>query len=350
MLRRPLVLMQGGAALHQPTIRDVACRAGTSVSTVSRVLTRGGPVAEETRRRVLQAIAELGFKPNALARGLVQKRTGTIGVVLQDVTNPFVSEVLRGMGDVAAVHGLQLLLANAELSLAREAAALAVLQEKQVDGVIYTSGMITPEHREIFRDLRRPVVLAATFDPTGELPGVLVDGRKGAAMALRHLADVGHRRIAVIHGPLRDHVAGLARWDGYCDGARSKGIELLPAFTAEGDYRLESGYWAMHRILNQKERPTAVVAASDLMAIGAMNAAMDRGLCVPRDLSVVGFDNIWMAQAVRPPLTTVAQPMYDIGATAVALLAHALGAAAPEPAVTHWIEPHIVLRKSSAAL
>ncbi|MDB4894413.1 MAG: catabolite control protein, partial [Firmicutes bacterium] len=191
--------------------------------------------------------------------------------------------------------------------------------------------------------------LAGTFDPGGEIPGVLVDGRKGAAMALRHLADIGHRRIAVIHGPLRDHVAGLPRWDGYCDGAHTTGVELLPALTAEGDYRLESGYWAMQRILNCQQPPTAVVAASDLMAIGAMNAVMDRGLRVPEDISVVGFDNIWMAQAVRPPLTTVAQPMYDIGAWAVSLLTQALGASACDAAVTHWIEPHIVLRKSAAA-
>jgi len=334
----------------QPTIRDVAIRAETSVSTVSRVLTGGGPVAEETRRRVLQAIADLGYKPNALARGLVQKRTGTIGVILPDVSNPFCAEVLRGMGDVAAKHGLHLLLVNAELSPAMEAESLAVLQEKQVDGVIYTSGTITPEHQELFRDLRRPVVLAATFDPGGQIPGVLVDSRKGAALAVQYLADLGHRRIAVIRGPLRDKVAGEPRWEGYCDGARSRGITLLPELTAEGDYRLESGYWAMDRFLNRKELPTAVVAASDLMAIGAMNAILDRGLRVPEDISVVGFDNIWMAGAVRPALTTVAQPMYDIGARAVALLAQALGESGPVEPITHWIEPNIVVRKSATAV
>ncbi|HYG58859.1 MAG TPA: LacI family DNA-binding transcriptional regulator, partial [Symbiobacteriaceae bacterium] len=161
----------------QPTIRDVARHAGTSVSTVSRVLTRQGPVAEETRRRVLDAIDELGYQPNALARGLVQKRTGTIGVVLPDVANPFCSEVLRGMGDVAAAHGFHLLLVNADLSYAKEAEGLAVLREKQVDGVIYTSGMVTPELRANFRRLKRPVALAATYDPDHEFPGVLVDSR-----------------------------------------------------------------------------------------------------------------------------------------------------------------------------
>lgn len=331
----------------EPTIRDVAIKAETSVSTVSRVLTRSGPVADETRRRVMTAIAELGYKPNALARGLVQKRTGTIGVILPDVANPFYSEVLRGMGDIAAAHGLHLLLANANLSVEKEAEGVAVLREKQVDGLIYTSGMITSRHREIFRSFKRPVVLAATYDPAGEIPAVLADSRSGAALAVQHLAALGHRRIAVIHGPLADHVAGLSRWEGYCDGARAAGVELLPELTAEGDYRLESGYWAMDRLLNQKRPPTAVVAASDLMAIGAMNAALDRGLKVPDELSVVGFDNIWLAGAVRPTLTTVAQPMYDIGAKAVALLAQALaGTGAPEP-VTQWIQPQLTVRKST---
>lgn len=331
----------------QPTIRDVAVRAGTSVSTVSRVLTRSGPVAEATHRRVLEAIAELGYKPNALARGLVQKRSGTVGVVLPDVANPFCAEVLRGMGDVAAMRGLHLLLVNADLSLVKEAEGLSVLREKQVDGVIYTSGMITPEHRRIFRELHRPVVLAATFDPEGEMPSVLVDSRRGAVLAMAHLADLGHRRIAVIHGPLRDQVAGLSRWEGYSEAAHARGITLLPELTVEGDFRLESGYVAMDRILHQAEPPTAVVVASDLMAIGAMNAIIDRGLRVPEDISVVGFDNIWMAAAVRPSLTTVAQPMYDIGATAVALLARALSETPPAPEV-HWIEPHMIIRQSSA--
>lgn len=331
----------------QPTIRDVATRAGTSVSTVSRVLTKSGPVAEDTRRRITEAIAELGYKPNALARSLVQKRTGAIGVVLPDVTNPFCAEVLRGMGDVAAMHGFHLLLVNADLSPAKETEGLAVLQEKQVDGVVYTSGAVTPALRETFRELRRPVVLAATHDPEGEFSGVLVDSRRGAAMAVQYLADLGHRRIAAITGPLRDPIAGLPRWEGYCDGARSRGFEISPGLVAEGDYQLDSGYWAMNRLLNQREVPTAVVAASDMMAIGAINAVLDRGMRVPEEISVVGFDNIWMAAAVRPALTTVAQPMYDIGAKTIGLLSKALSEAAAGEPTTLWIQPHMVNRASA---
>lgn len=332
----------------QPTIRDVALRAETSVSTVSRVLTSTGPVAAETRRRVMAAIAELGYVPNALARGLVQKRTGTIGVILPDVANPFYAEVLRGMGDIAAASGLHLLLANGELSPTKEAEGIALFQEKQVDGVIYTSGVITPDHRALFRDLRRPVVLAATCDPEGEFPGVLVESKQGAALAVQHLADLGHRRIGVIHGPLADSIAGQSRLDGYREGALSRGFELDPALMVSGDYKLESGYAAMERLLAQPSPPTALVAASDLMAIGAMNAALDRGLQVPAQLSIVGFDNIYIAGAVRPTLTTVAQPMYEIGARSVALLARIMGEGAPTEPVTQWIEPHLVVRRSTA--
>ncbi len=331
----------------QPTIRDVAKHAGTSTSTVSRVLTRQGPVADETRRRIQVAIAELGYKPNALARGLVQKRSGTMGVVLPNVANPFYAEVLRGMGDVAAAHGFNLLLVNSDLSFNKEAEGLALLREKQVDGVIYTSGVVTPAHREIFLQLRRPVVLAATCDLEGTFPGVLVDSHKGARMAMEHLADLGHRRIAVINGPQSDSIAGLERWKGYRDGAHSRGLQLSAALVAEGtDYRLETGYLTMSRILNGKEIPSAVVAACDLLAIGAMNAIIDRGLNVPSDISVVGFDNIWLAAAVRPALTTVAQPMYEIGTRAVSLLAQAV--AGQSEAVTDWIQPHLEIRTSTA--
>jgi LacI family transcriptional regulator len=213
----------------QPTIRDVARRAGTSVSTVSRVLTRQGPVAEETRRRIQEAIEALGYQPNALARGLVQKRTFTIGVVLPDVANPFCAEVLRGMGDVAAAHRFHLLLVNADLSFAKETEGINVLREKQVDGIIYTSGMVTDDHRELFHRLGRPVVLAATFDPAGRLPGVLVDSRLGAQLAMDHLISLGHRRIAVINGPATDAVAGDPRWQGYQEGAQARGITLEPS-------------------------------------------------------------------------------------------------------------------------
>lgn len=330
----------------QPTIRDVAREAETSVSTVSRVLTGQGPVADETRRRVMEAIAALGYQPNALARGLVQKRTGTIGVVLPDVANPFCAEVLRGMGDVAAAHRFHLLLVNADLSVAKEADGIAVLREKQVDGLIYTSGMVTPDHREMFHRLRRPVVLAATYDPEHEYPGVLVDSRRGAQLAMEHVLDLGHRRIAVINGPVADSVAGGPRWQGYQEAAMARGVQLAAHLVTEGDYRLESGYWAMDRILNGKELPSAVVAASDQMAIGALNAILDRGLRVPEDVSVVGFDNIWLARAVRPALTTVAQPMYDIGARAVATLAQIISEHGNP--TTQWIQPHLVIRSSTA--
>ncbi|MFZ5814282.1 MAG: LacI family DNA-binding transcriptional regulator [Bacillota bacterium] len=330
----------------QPTIREVARLARTSVSTVSRVLTRNGPVAETTRTRVLEAIEALGYQPNSVARGLVQKRTHTIGVVIPDVANPFYGEVLRGMGDVASSHGFHLLLLNADLSFMKEKECFSLLREKQVDGIVYTSGTITPEHREIFSQVARPVMLAATYDPEISLPAVLVDSRRGASIAMEHLIHQGHRRIGLITGPRTDLVAGLPRWEGYMEAAARFGVQIPPDLIAEGDYRLESGYRAMERFLDREQAPTGVVAASDLMAVGAMNAVLDRGLRVPDDISVVGFDNIAMASAVRPALTTVAQPMYDIGAGAMDRLIRSL--AGEGRAEVHWIEPALLIRQSTA--
>ncbi|MFZ5823550.1 MAG: LacI family DNA-binding transcriptional regulator [Bacillota bacterium] len=330
----------------EPTIRDVARLAGTSVSTVSRVLTRNGPVAETTRTRILEAIEALGYQPNSVARGLVQKRTHTIGVVIPDVANPYYGEVLRGMGDVASTHGFHLILLNADLSFVKEKDCFSLLREKQVDGLVYASGTITPEHREIFSQIGRPVMLASTCDAERPFPAVLVDSRQGAALAMEHLIGLGHRRIGLITGPLNDLVAGLPRWEGYVQTAARLGVELLPTQIAEGDYRMESGYQAMSRFLDQGLPPTAVAAASDLMAVGAMNAVLDRGLRVPDDISVIGFDNIAMASAVRPALTTVAQPMYEIGAIAMERLIRSVtGEEVPE---VHWIQPSLIIRQSTA--
>lgn len=329
----------------EPTIRDVARVAQTSVSTVSRFLTQKGPVAETTRQRIVEAIRSLGYQPNAVARGLVQKRTGTVGVVIPDVANPFYSEVLRGMSDVAAENQFRLLLLNADLSFEKERDCFALLREQQVDGVIYASGMVTPEHREIFQQLGRPVVLCATYDPDYPFPAVLVDSHIGGVLALEHLIELGHREIAIIRGPQADQIAGRPRWQGYESAAARAGIELRPEWVLEGDFRLESGYDAMARLLAGDRIPTAVAAGSDLMAIGAMGAVLDHGLRVPEDISVVGFDNIAMSGAIRPRLTTVGQPMYDLGARAVSLLSDAIAGQQAPP--VEWIQPSLVVRGST---
>lgn len=341
------VSADGGMPVGEPTIRDVARRAGVSVATVSRVLNGANVVAEATRERVLQAIAELGFNPNAVARSLIKRQSRIVGVVVPDIANPFFAEVARGMGDAAARLGYLVTLANSDLKGEKEIEYVRLFRSQRVDGLIYTSGTLTPGLRAALCALGRPVALAATWDPEGAWPAVLVDSYAGARLAMDHLLDLGHRRVAVICGPQEDPVSGVPRWEGYRDAARARGLELAPPYVVFGDYRWESGYRAMQQLLALPDPPTAVAAASDLMALGAVCAALDQGLAVPGDLSVVGFDNIALSGAVRPALTTVAQPMYDIGYRAMERLARAIAGEAVEPGV-EWIPPRLVVRASTA--
>ncbi|MCG0239824.1 MAG: LacI family transcriptional regulator [Firmicutes bacterium] len=333
---------------REPTIHDVARRAGVSVATVSRVLNGRGPVAEATRARVLAAVAELGYRPNAVARSLVRRRSCTVGVLVPDIANPFAAELVRGMEAEAAAHGYHIVLACSDLSIAQEVRYIGLFRERQVDGLIYTSGTVTPELQQAFAELGRPVVLAATTvtGPGPALPAVLVDSYAGARLAMEHVLSLGHRRVACLIGSLQDPIAGLPRWQGYRDAAAARGVEIPPEYVVDAGFRLEAAYEATVRLLRLRPRPTAVVAASDLMAIGAMGAAADRGLRVPEDLTVVGFDNIRLAAVVRPALTTVAQPMHEIGARAVSRLLQVLAGEQPEPLVD-WIAPRLIVRGSS---
>lgn len=332
--------------MPEPTIHDVARRARVSVATVSRVLNGHTTVAEPTRERVMEAIRHLGYRPNAVARTLVRRRSFAVGVLVPDIANPFFAEVARGMGDVAAAHGYHLILANSDGNVAKEVDFIALFRDKQVDGLIYTSGTLSPEHMAAFGRLGRPVVLAATMEPTGRVPAVLVDSLAGGRVAMEHVLGLGHRRVACIAGPAGDPIAGAPRLQGNLEVARRHGVRIPPELIIDGEFGLEAGYWAMDRLLNAQPRPTAVVAASDLTAIGALGAILDRGLRVPQDISVVGFDNITLAMAVRPRLTTVAQPMYDIGARAMGILAQIIAGRPPEPAV-QWIPPQLVARDST---
>ncbi len=302
------------------TIRDVAKEANVSVTTVSRVINNQPLVSEETRQRVLDAIDKLGFHPNAVARSLVNKKTHIVGLLIPDISNSFFSEVVRGMEDVASMHDYHVILCNTDQQLLTEARCVEVLREKQVDGLIFMSEQVTPQHESVFESSRLPVVLASTRDEHGRFPAVYVDGLNSSQAAVEHLISLGHTRIACISGPLKDLIAGKPRFDGYRQALAKFDIPFDPKLAQEGDFRFESGYRAMKRILQLPNPPTAVFAGSDEMAAGAINAALDSGLSVPGEISVVGFDNIRLAGMIRPKLTTIAQPMYEMGATAMGML------------------------------
>src|SRR5512133_1447602 len=300
------------------TIRDVAFRAGVSVTTASRVLSGSDhPVAAELRKRVLLAAHELGFTPNAFARGLSKREFRIIGLLIPDVRDPYFVEIARGAEDVASQHGHMVVLCNTDRDPAKERKYLDELRAMRA-GIILTGGGINREaHLDVLSTHSAPIVLIGRHS----LPysSVEIDNVLGAFDATSHLISLGRGSIAFIGGP---HASATAtdRLEGYRKAMTHHGIAIDESLVVESDFTTGGGATALCGLLALPKPPAAVFAASDAMAIGAMREAKRRGLFVPRDLAIAGFNDIPMAVHVDPPLTTIHLPLHQIGETAATLL------------------------------
>ncbi|WP_020615400.1 catabolite control protein A [Paenibacillus daejeonensis] len=302
------------------TIYDVAREAGVSMATVSRVVNNNPNVKPQTRKKVFEAIERLGYRPNAVARGLASKKTTTVGVVIPDISNAIFAEVARGIEDIANMYHYNIILCNADKKKDKEIRVINTLLEKQVDGLLFMGGAVTEEHIIAFKSSNVPIVLCATTDEQATIPSVDIDHEAAAFDAVSSLIAQGHKSIAMISGTLQDPANGYARFQGYKRALEQAGQAYDESLVRVGNYRYESGIEAMKYFLEMDQKPTAVFAATDEMAIGAIHSIQDYGLKVPEDISVISVDNSRMASMVRPQLTTVAQPMYDIGAVSMRLL------------------------------
>ena len=302
------------------TIYDVAREAGVSMATVSRVVNNNPNVKPQTRKKVFEAIERLGYRPNAVARGLASKKTTTVGVVIPDISNAIFAEVARGIEDIANMYHYNIILCNADKKKDKEIRVINTLLEKQVDGLLFMGGAVTEEHIIAFKSSNVPIVLCATTDEQATIPSVDIDHEAAAFDAVTSLIAQGHKSIAMISGTLQDPANGYARFQGYKRALEEAGHAYDESLVRVGNYRYESGIEAMKYFLEMDKKPTAVFAATDEMAIGAIHSIQDYGLKVPEDISVISVDNSRMASMVRPQLTTVAQPMYDIGAVSMRLL------------------------------
>ena len=300
-------------------MRDVAERAGVSITSVSHVINETRPVSDELRQRVLDAMDELGYQPNRLARSLRRGRTRTIGLIIPDSANPFFAEVARGIEDTSFEHDYNVILCNSEGSPAKERMYVDVLTAKQVDGILFVAGEVIPERIEKLLARETPVVVVDREVPGLDIDTVLTDNAKGGYLATRHLVELGHRRIACIAGP-STATPSAARVDGYVEALGEVGLERDNDLICRGDFQYGGGYRMAQELLGLVPQPTAIFACNDLMAVGALRAAAERGLEVPEDLSIVGFDDVQLASYTIPPLTTIAQPKYEIGTTAAEML------------------------------
>lgn len=302
------------------TIYDVAREAGVSMATVSRVVNNNPNVKPQTRKKVFEAIERLGYRPNAVARGLASKKTTTVGVVIPDISNAIFAEVARGIEDIANMYHYNIILCNADKRKEKEIRVINTLLEKQVDGLLFMGGVVTDEHMQAFQTATVPIVLCGTNVEGNTMAAVDIDHQQAAHDAVKLLIDKGHRRIGMISGNLQDPNNGFSRYNGYKNALEEAGVAFDESLVRIGNHRYESGIEAMKYFLELPERPTAIFSATDEMAIGAIHAAQDAGLAIPGDISVISVDNSRMASMVRPLLTTVAQPMYDIGAVSMRLL------------------------------
>ncbi|MBU5593689.1 catabolite control protein A [Amphibacillus sp. MSJ-3] len=326
------------------TIYDVAREANVSMATVSRVVNGNPNVKPATRKKVLRTIKELGYRPNAVARGLASKKTTTVGVIIPDISSMFFSELARGIDDIANMYKYNIILSNSDHNIDKEIKLINTMLEKQVDGIVYMGGRIKEEHIQQFETSPVPIVLAATVDPTLSIPSVNIDYEKAGYEATKLLIDNGHKHPAFVTG-VQETVAHELKYQGFVRALEEYNQTLNEDYVYRGDLTYTSGIKAIDHLLELKERPTSIFAVTDEVALGVIHAIQDHGLNVPNDMEIIGFDNTRLATMVRPTLSTVVQPIYDIGAVAMRLLTKYMNKEEVED--SNVILPHQIIERSS---
>jgi len=290
-------------------------------------------------------MAELNYRPNALARSLRQGKTNTLGLVLPDSANPFFAEISRSIEDKAFNKGYSVFLCNTELDTERELFYVDVLSKKQVDGIIFVAAGDQTDSLDFLVREGMPVVMIDRNVPNVQVDAVLPDHRLGGFLATQHLLKLGHTRIACIAGP-SSITPSAERITGYRNALEQANIPYDEKLVIRGDYHAQSGMDITSSILMMDPRPTAVFALNDLMALGALRAAAEAGCSVPKDLAVVGYDNLELSQYTNPPLTTIAQPKKEIGVQAVNLLVERI-AQKNRPPSRVVLPPELIVRRST---
>lgn len=326
------------------TIYDVAREANVSMATVSRVVNGNPNVKPATRKKVLNTIERLGYRPNAVARGLASKKTTTVGAIIPDISSIFFAELARGIEDIATMYNYNILLSNSDQNKDKELHLINTMLEKQVDGIVFMGGMITQEHVDQFKNAPVPVALAATIDESKTIPSVNIDYELAAYEAVKLLIDQGNVHPAFVTAQ-EETAPNEQKYQGYMRALKESGIELKESYIIKGDYSYDSGIEALNQLMDLDEKPTGIFVASDEMALGVIHGAQDRGLRVPEDVEVFGFDNTRLATMVRPTLSTIVQPMYDIGAVAMRLLTKYMNK--EEVTDQNVILPHRIIERDS---
>lgn len=296
-----------------PKIKDVAKKAGVSVTTVSRVLNGEKYVKDDLKAKVKRAIDELGYAPSHIARSLVRKKTNLIGVIVPDLTSSFYSTILSSIEETASLNDYNLLVCNIIEDTDKELKYLNVFKEMRVDGIIIMHEKLSDDIRSFINKLDIPVIFSSVRPLDHKFVSVIIDDYEAAYDATRYLIELGHERIAFIGGDMRDITSGQNRYVGYRNALKDNRVKIVNDYIRFGDYKTQSGYNLMKDLLACEPRPSALFAVSDDMAVGAMNCIHDHQLKVPDDISIIGFDGSQLTELVRPRLSSMEQPIQDMG-------------------------------------
>lgn len=329
------------------TIRDVAKAAGVHPSTVSRVINGNSSISQETVKKVLSVIKKLNYTPNALARGLKTNKLHTFGMLIPDIANPFFAGLARGVEDAANEHGYNVILCNTDDCFEKEITYLRLLKERRIEGLILANVKFRDQSIIELEKRNFPYMLLSRNIKGLQKNSISIDNIAGGFLATQYLIRLGHKKIGHITGPY-NITAAIDRIKGYKKALEYYQIPFNKQYILEGDFRIKGGYRAMNNYLKLSNPPTAIFTANDLLAVGAIEAIRENSYDVPHDFSVVGFDNIRLASYLSPPLTTIRQPMIEMGYLAIIKLLERI-----KKNVSHeniCIKPDLVERKSCRAL
>ncbi|MEG0844234.1 MAG: LacI family DNA-binding transcriptional regulator [Romboutsia sp.] len=302
------------------TIKDVAKQAGVSISTVSRVINDSKPVTDEVKQRVLDVIKETGYIPNPLARSLVTKKSQLIGVIVPEVSDSFVNEILNGVEEVAKMYNYDILLANTYSDKEQELKSINLLRAKQVEGIVMICWKVEEEHIDYIQNCGIPATYISKTARNYDIHTVSTSNAEATYDMTKYLIGKGHKKIAFVMTSEDDTVLEMERLSGYEKALLENQIEIDKSLVKHGGTTYETGYASMNELLEDNIIPEAVFVTGDEAAIGAINAICDKGYKVPEDISVAGFNDVKIAKMYRPKLTTVYQPLYDMGAVAMRMV------------------------------
>ena len=330
------------------TIKDIAREVGVSTSTVSRALADSPLVNKVTKQRVVQVAQALGYERNELALGLVKGSSKVVGLIIPDITNPFFSDIARGVGDIANHFGYGVILCNTDGRADREISYVRLLRRKRVDALILASTTIEAPYLKEVEHAKLPYILVSRLCRSVDAPYIVVNDREGARLAVEHLVHLGHQRIGFIGGP-QDVQASQDRMAGYREVLRERALSEDEHWICYADFTQAAGREAARRMLAQASRPTAIFAANDVTALGVMEVADEIGLKIPIDLSLVGYDDISYASLPRIQLTTVAQPAFEMGQISAEWLLSVVEGH-PRPTLRRVITPRLMIRSTTAPI